>query len=349
MPLVVIVLTVSGCKKWYGIPEDVDYLSDQADYTTKIYSPVLGRTTLYRDVFNHNLSSLPLKFEIQNVRNTEGLAVSDLTTARPTLVWKSAYTGLETSLEEIESKRALEDHSALEIRGTGEIVFWSSGNNANVFNFQQGAATPEKALLSKGYLFDVKVSNSGGSKVIKDLAVTPFRERPYEPWGKDNITGVQNTSINPVISGMIGASTGRVLSNSNAAADSANRDVRVIFKKVGDGNTLTFKFYDKNFNTINPNLFNLTNWAGLVHGFNMDKTQNYVRYTVAYPIPLSSLATKYTTANGSNAAINISYDRKAFNGFREVGTMTFNFAVFEKGDWEIAFQFRRENPKFEDD
>jgi hypothetical protein len=358
LPVILIVLSFSsGCKKWYGIPEDLEYLSDRADYTVKSYSPVLGRTTLHRDVFNHNASSLPLKFEIQNVRDKNGIPVNELTTARPTLVWKSNYTGLETSLEEIEAKRVLEEHAPLEIRGTGEVVFWSSANNSNVTNFQ-GAPAP---AVAGGYQFDVKVSNSGGSKIIKDLVVNPFRERPYEPWGKDNVTGLPNASINPEISGIVGAVTGRELSNGNAASDSANRDVRIIFTKKGDGNTLTLKFLDKDFKPINPARFNLTKWEDLIHGFNMDKQPEYVRYTVAYPIPLSSLPTvaypiplsslptKYTTSNGSQAAITVSYDRKAFNGVRRTSTIKFNFGIYEKGDWEIAFQFRRENPKFEDD
>src|SRR5699024_2624673 len=113
--------------------------------------------------------------------------------------------------------------------------------------------------------------------------------------------------------------------------------------------TLTFRFLDSSLHPINPAKFNLTNWETLVHGFNMEKTDTYVRYDVAYPIPLVEMPTAYTTNNGKQASVTFVFDRLGFGNKREVDKMTFNFNIYEPGDWEIIFWFKKDNPKFEDD
>jgi hypothetical protein len=123
----------------------------------------------------------------------------------------------------------------------------------------------------------------------------------------------------------------------------------VYFKRKGDGNALTIKFFDKDSVAINPLKFNGTKWDKLVHGFNPVIGPTSVKYEVAYPIPLTPFPTEYTTSDGSQALLSFSYNRIGFNGSREVGTMTLPFSIYQPGDWEIIFFFHNENPKFEDE
>lgn len=352
LPLVTLSV-LSGCKKWYGVPDDKDYLSDQINFNPNTFSPVIGRLNLYSGIFNADNSTQPISFQIVNVRandgtnNGAGTPSNDLTQVVPTLVWTSAYTGLEASIAEIEAKRQLENHPLFEARGGGQLILWPSSTNTLVPRLQAVGS------LTAGYLFDVQVSNTGGTRTIKNLMVNPLRERPYEPSGRDAttgiFTGIQTDSILPsVLNGMLGVTSRNALVN-NAGNHGANSSVWVRFKRTGDGNTLTFKFLDPNGNPINPALFNNTKWATLLHGFNMQMTNQYVRYDVAYPIPLTRLPTKYTTSDGSQATVLFSYTRLGFNGIRETGNMGLNFSIFRQGDWEIDFQFRTETPRFQDE
>lgn len=341
LPLLAFLTTISllpGCKKWYDVPSDKDFLSEQADYTVRSFAPIIGRTNLFTGAFNADASTLPLTFEIINVRDGNGAPSTDLSQVLPTLVWTSAYTGLEQSIAEIEAKRKLEDHPVFEVRKSGDFILWPAATNAMLPNFQGGAIP--------GYLFDVRISNSGGSRVLKDIALKPFRERPYDPTNLNALTGAPaaaSDSILPsALTGMVGLNSRNPLSNNN-------KDVYIYFKRTGNGNSLTFKFLDPNKNPIDPSLFNQTKWATLVHGFNMQMTNQYVRYDVAYPIPLVMLPTAYTTPDGSKAAVEFSYTRLGFNGIRETGKLDFNFSIFRQGDWEIDFHFRNDSPRFQNE
>lgn len=334
--LVVLLALLSGCKKWYDIPEDKDYFNERLDYTVRTFSPVLGRTTVFTNIFNHNNSSLPLKFEMLNVRNPDGTPADNLTKMQPVWIWKSAYTGEEVSLKEIRDKRTEEVHPLWELRKSGEFVLWQSATNELIPGYQGSAALGS-------YLFDVKVSNSGGEKTIKDLAFSPLREMAYDPANRDAVTGLLKDSILPTeLSGMIGQTTRKMLSN-------AAKDVYVYFRKVGNGSSLSFKFLNKDNTPINTDAFEDTQWEGLVHGFNMQRSPEAVRYDVAYPIPLVKRPTKYTTGDGSKASVEFSYNRLGFNGVRETGKIKLSFSIFQEGDWEIIFHFRNESPRFQDD
>jgi hypothetical protein len=210
---------------------------------------------------------------------------------------------------------------------------WSSANSS----FVRSAPDP-------GYAFDVKVSNSGGVRYFRNLTLAPFRERPYEPSIYDPVTGLAALPyVSPLfISNMIGDSSQLNLTL---------KDVQVYFHKdtataKSDVNTLTFKFLDSSYHPIDPAKFNLTNWATLVHGFNMQQTSEYVRYDVAYPIPLINYPTIYTSTDGTMANTVFSYNRIGYGGFRQTATMTFDFAIYDPGNWEIDFVFPGDSPRF---
>ncbi|RZL17396.1 MAG: DUF5007 domain-containing protein [Pedobacter sp.] len=351
------IVVFSGCKKIFDLPEEKDYLSTKATYTTTVFEPILGRTTIYRGIFNADNSSFPMKFEIVNARYGDGRPADELFTMKDVLVWTSEYTGRETSLAEIEAKRKVEKHPLIELRTSGDLIVWNSATS-DIITPRDSITYPQDIRY-----FDVKVSNSGGSRIIKDLQFNPYIERPYSPDADINpFNGRPNTSTPggktlvrnyPGISGMVGASTNAPMNNPQ---DPTRGLVYTYIRKFegGTGNSLRFKFLDRDSAAINPAKFNETRWDELVHGFNKVMTDEYVQYDVAYPIPVAPIPTKYTTGginadSGNEAFVRFAYSRIGFGGNRETGQLTQSFRIFEKGDWEIVFHFKTVNPKFENE
>jgi len=352
------VIIFSGCRKIFNVPDEKDYLSTKADYLTKVFEPTLGRTTLYTRIFNPDNSTAPMKFEMVNVRWGDGRDATDLLTKKQTWVWTGEYTGMETSIAEIEAKRKLEEHPIVELRPSGDLIVWASATSDVLKPRDSAEVFPQDLRY-----FDVKISNSGGSRIITGLSINPSIEVPYEtddsPGDINRYNGLPNTTTpngnvlvrnHPNINGMIGEGTDKNLT----ANDGANGVVNTYIRRVsgGSGNTIRFKFLDNDSTIIDPNKFNETKWEFLVHGFNMEKTREYVKFDVAYPIPLARVPTRYTLGGVNNfvggdiAHVEFSYSRIGFGGRREVGTLSENFRIFEKGDWEVVFHFTNVNPKF---
>lgn len=342
LTVLIAVLALAACRKW--APDDLDYLSPRAVYNQKVFSPVMGRTTLYAQIFNTDNSSTPIQFKITNVRyKTTGEPTTDLATPVEALVWKQAYTGEEKSIAEIDAKRVVETHPAWEIRpNSGEFILWAAADNSVL-----------REQPDSGYLFDVEASNSGGKNVYTDLAVMPYREQPYAPYEYDPVTGLQRANYpNPSDSSVY-----KLIYNNpgvqNVTDDETNLalrndSIRVLFHRKGDGSSLTFKFMDKDSMAIDPAKFNRTAWDTLVHGFNRVTTKTEVRYDVAYPIPLVRYRTRYTNGDGSQAYVKFIWDRIGFGNIRETCSIDLNFSIFRKGDWEIIFFFQH-NPRFRDE
>lgn len=329
LPVVVVGLFFSACKK--NLPDERLSIANDSKYVTTLFQPVLGRNTLFTNIFQYGNSSRPLDFKIVNMRKFNGDPAPELTQLYPVTVWKQIYDGTEKSLAEIEAKRTIENHPLFEIRPhAGDFVMWSAANSNMV------SAQPDS-----GYVFDVEMSNSGGRKYFQNMRLMPFRERPYEPSNLDPITG-QATSVSVSPSGVF-------IMGERGQYMNSFFDVQVLFRKTGNGNSLTFKFADSLSNPIDPNKFDETNWAGLVHGFNMTKDATKVRYDVAYPIPLSAYPTPYTTLSGEQARVSFKFSRIGFGNILEKNYLNFNFNIFEKGDWELTFWFRRDKPKFDND
>jgi len=329
---VTFLLTLFSCDKF--LPTDRDSLEKEAHFTQLEYYPILGRYNWIKDNFATTNSSLPIKFKLTNIRRFDGEPAIELTQSYPVKVWKKEYTGTETSLEEIESKRATEHHPLLEIgESNGSIIFWPSGKSSFIKN------QPDS-----GYIFDVEASNSGGRKFFKDLKLKPLKERPYEP---NNINAITGLSMDPYVRpssilGVVGDRTGANVNQVNVAIVKDESNAR-------GGNTLTFRFIDSLGNAINPEKFNNTKWENLVHGFNMEKTSEHVRYKVAYPMPLIERPTLYTNVNGNRSRVIFSYNRLGKGQIVNTAFITFDFAIYEQGDWDIIFHFPNESPKFENE
>lgn len=324
------IVLLSSCKK--NLPDARLSISNDSQYTQYIYQPVLGRNTLFSNNFQFANSSRPLDFKIVNMRTFSGEPAPEMTAFYPVSVWKTAYNGTEQSIAEIEAKRATENHQLFEVRPhSGEFIMWAAANSNQL-----------KSQPDSGYVFDVEMSNSGGRKYYQNFRLMPLKERPYEPSNLDPIIGQgPQTSVLPSGLNITGERTGQPLNGGS--------DVRVVFKRSGNGNSITFKFTDTLSNPIDPNKFSSTDWVNLVHGFNMVKTNTYVKYAVAYPIPLSAYPTKYTTLSGNQARVVFKFNRQAFGNVLQQCFLAMNFNIYQQGDWEITFQFLRDRPKFDND
>jgi hypothetical protein len=322
-------IVLSSCRK--NLPDERLSIANDSQYTQYLYQPVLGRNTLFANNFQYGNSSRPLDFKIVNLRTFNGEPAPELTTNYPVTVWKTAYDGTEKSIAEIEAKRTTENHPLFEIRPhSGEFMMWAAANSNMV-----------KAQPDSGYVFDVEMSNSGGRKYYQNFRLRPLRERPYEPSNLDPITGQgTSVSVNPTSLNITGM-RGQPLNTRD--------DVQVLFKKAGNGNSITFKFADTLSNPIDPNKFAATDWTNLVHGFNMVKDATKVKYEVAYPVPCSAYPTKYTTLSGDQARVVFRFNRQAFGNVLQQCFLAFNFNIYQKGDWEITFWFKRDKPKFDND
>ncbi|WP_316794136.1 DUF5007 domain-containing protein [Pedobacter frigoris] len=333
-----IALITVSCKK---APAEKDYLSDKATFATvAIYEPILGRTILQKTSFNADGSSYPLTFSLQNVRHNDGTPAPEMNQTSESLEWTGLYTGLEKSLKEIEDKRKVVNKPFFEIRpGSGDFIFHKSSSQI---------ITP---YPNQGYLFDIKITNNGNERVIPNFRLRPIQEIPYEPFEYDSYTRARKTETRIRANGATyttafinhAAMTNVYVTKDTLMNDSLNR---VYFRKIGDGNSLTFKFFDQDSVVINPAKFNITKWDELIHGFNLTKTDTEVTYNVAYPIPLTDLDTKY--AKSGKARINIGYTRKGFNEMRIDANLLLNFGIYEKGDWVIIFKFKR-TPRFQNE
>ena len=330
--MLLLVLAAVSCKKY--LPEERETVGADSQYTIDTYQPVLGRTTFYTENFFKGSTTFPSEFKIINPRRRNGDAAPELTDVFPVMVWKKAYDGNEKSREEIEAKRVKQYRPIFEISPhSGSFTMWAEARSSFV-----------RSQPDSGYLFDVELSNSGGRRYNRNLKLMPFRERPYEPSNFNVITGqpTSNGVFPSQLSQIKGDSTNRYLSA---------YDVDVYIRKVIDpaktpGQTLTFRFLDKNYVAIDPAKFSNTDWASVVHGFNMRKTATGVTYDMTFPIPAIELPTRYTTPDGKRARARFSYSRIGFGGVREDATVGIDFAIYEPGDWEIVFAFKYDNPKF---
>lgn len=54
-------IAFSGCKKLYDLPEEKDYLSNNVNFSNKVFEPIIGRTNLMGG-FNGDNSTQPITF-----------------------------------------------------------------------------------------------------------------------------------------------------------------------------------------------------------------------------------------------------------------------------------------------
>ncbi|WP_143308962.1 DUF5007 domain-containing protein [Chitinophaga vietnamensis] len=328
-----------GTQACVKVPADVDYISPGAGYNQTTFEPVLGRTSLLpgdpqTNIFNADHSTLPLTFKVMNVRTAAGEPVDIFNKTFPVLVWKEAYTGLEKTREEIEKKRTIEEHHLFEVREhSGQFVMWTPIDPAYL--------NAVKVQPDPGYRFDVEVSNSGGTKMIRNMELKPLRQQPYEPNTIDPVTGNSYGTNNPNLVVNIKAK--------NSDYYMGNSAIKLIFYKdpKSTGNSLTFEFRDSSYNPIDPKMFGDTKWEEVVHHFGAAQfAPDGVTYDVAYPVPLTPLPTRYTNNLGNRAHVQFSYSRIGVAGIRETALLGTDLAIYEPGNWRVIFWFWARNPDF---
>lgn len=328
------ILLIMSCDTF--IPDDIDALEDGLSFSTREFTPYMGRTTVYDNSLSAtNKTSLPLSFKILDIKDVDGESVPNILDRKfPVSIWIDSYTGLEKSIEEIAKKRKTEYRPAIEIQEkSGNFIFW------NTTSFLDLQTSPYD-----GYSMDISISNSGGSIIDRGIKLKPFKARPYEPSRYDQNTGLAaGTYVYPKsVYNIQGEKSGFI-----------ETDIRINFVKDYDnktpGNTLTISAVDSLYRPIDIKKFNSTKWNSLVHGFNHRFVGPKVVYDVMFPMPLVPLKTPYTNSDGTLASITLSYNRLNSFGRQENAFLDFDFAIYEEGHWEIVFRFACESPKFDND
>ena len=337
MGVVVVGMLQQSCVDKF-VPESLDAFDKDAGFTTTLYRPVLGRNNLISENFSPGNSTQPLTFSITRVVRKDGSEAPELTEEFPVRVWHTPYLGTETSLEEIEAKRGYENRSLLQVREhSGELILWANALSSFV-----------KCAPDSGYVFDIRVTNSGGWKDYTGLRLIPYRERDYEPTNMDETTGIVTEDyVHPT-------SVSRMykVGESSLFGLMEPEDINVFFRRDVENEskeyTLAFRFMTKDYQPISPRKFSGTDWGHLVHGFDMEMTDEYVRYKVAYPIPLNDIPTEYTNKDGDKAHVVFRYDRLMNGTQRVASSMSFDFSIYKEGHWEIIFVFSGGDPEFRD-
>lgn len=323
----------TSCTKY--IPDDLDALSDDILFTTKEFSPYIGRVTNYENILSlSNKSTLPLSFKIMDVRTTEGESAPELMEKYPVKVWTGFYNAEEKSIEEIEAKRRIEYRSILEVQHkNGDLIFWNTGNSSFI-----------KTLPSDGYVFDIEIANTGGRKYERNLVLKPRKEKDYEPSQYDDELGIaKNSFLRP--SGLInvyGKKTGLPVFDTRVYIFE-NKEIKT------PGNSFTLSVIDSLGKIIDVEKFNKTDFEHLVHGFNKRFEGGKVIYDVAYPMPLINYPSRYTNTSGDRSRIGLRYSRIVRGGLLQEAAILFDFAIYREGHWEIQVRFNGETPNFDNE
>ncbi len=154
------ILLISSCTK---IPPEGSIAPD-ISYKNRKQNAISG---LRQNIgtFQASKSSLPLKFEIESVRELSGKSISALTDKVPVINYKSAVVGNETPAE-------------LAIKSDTVMVPAAGINEyTGVLEFQEGNRIP-----AGEYHFDISVSNTSGSRLLKDALVVEFKEFDIISW-----------------------------------------------------------------------------------------------------------------------------------------------------------------------
>ena len=154
------VLALSACNT---IPDG--YLSDTIVYTHNPFNVDAGGTT-YSEAPNLAGSSFPVKFELTEIRNEKGEIDSSLIKTRDLVIWTSAYDGhTDTTLALIQAKRKVVPNQPTMqlLEGSGQLLF-----------------TAATAKVAEGkYTLSMKMSNSAGTRILKDIVTVNLRNNPY--------------------------------------------------------------------------------------------------------------------------------------------------------------------------
>lgn len=173
------VLAFTACDK---IPDG--YLADTIVYTRNPLNVDAG-ATMYSESPNLAGSSFPIKFELIDIRNEKGELDSSLIKHRDLQVWTEAYNpATDTTLALIQAKRKVlpNQPTMLLLESSGQMLFTAATSQV----------TPGKYTLS------MKMSNSAGSRILKDIVTINLRNNPYTYQNQNhNIAATNSGWIEP--------------------------------------------------------------------------------------------------------------------------------------------------------
>lgn len=154
------ILLAGACTK---IPQEGSIAPD-INYKNRKQYAISGLQLNIGD-FQASTSTLPLKFEIVEIREPGGKPVSALSDEIPVIRYKEAIVGNE-SAEELALKSDTVMVPALRIN-----------ENTGVLEIQEGNKIP-----AGEYHFDIQVSNQSGAKLLTDALVVEFKETDVLAW-----------------------------------------------------------------------------------------------------------------------------------------------------------------------
>ncbi|HRO46840.1 DUF5007 domain-containing protein [Agriterribacter sp.] len=153
-------LLMGGCTK---IPQEGSIAPD-INYKNRKQYAISGLGQNIGD-FNASTSTLPLKFEIVNIREPNGKTVAALNNELPVIRYKEAIVGNE-STEELLLKS-----------DTVMVPAVSINEHTGKLEILEGNLIP-----AGEYHFDIQVSNLSGSKLLTDALVVEFKEFDVTEW-----------------------------------------------------------------------------------------------------------------------------------------------------------------------
>lgn len=155
-----VILLTGACTK---IPQEGSIAPD-VNYKNRKQDAISGLQQNIGD-FNASTSTLPLKFEIVEIRERNGKTVKALSDELPVIQYKAAIVGNETP-EELLLKSDTVMVPAVRIN-----------ENTGKLEVQEGNHIP-----AGEYHFDIQISNQSGSKLLKDALVVEFKEYEIKSW-----------------------------------------------------------------------------------------------------------------------------------------------------------------------
>lgn len=155
-----VILLTGACTK---IPQEGSIAPD-INYKNRKQDAISGLQQNIGD-FNASTSTLPLRFEIVEIRELNGKTVQALNDELPVIQYKEAIVGNETP-EELLLKSDTVMVPAVRIN-----------ENTGKLEIQEGNRIP-----AGEYHFDIQISNTSGSMLLKDALVVEFKEYNVSSW-----------------------------------------------------------------------------------------------------------------------------------------------------------------------
>ncbi|MGN7723156.1 DUF5007 domain-containing protein [Chitinophaga sp. 22620] len=288
--------TMYGCRK---VDLQDGYFGENIRYKDKIITLETGRDVLKGDLIIDR-SNTPIAVELVDIRRWDGKPAPEMLKEVDAIEWKEEKTGQEKSIEELLAKQHVVKRPVFEInRADGRLIFRKE-------SYGMDSAT---------YFIDVKVSNSAGSRIIKnavEVKVAVGAEYEYEndyAW-------------------IVCADTD--WDNCSPYFDSVNIRIES-FKYTAGGSKMVWRFKDQNGNVINPKVFpegskqkgkRLEDYV-----FAYRKYDDRLEYDCAYPFNTAYREYEWWVP-GSTFGKNDRYDLFAALKFR----------IFRQGTWDITWK-----------